>query len=485
MIKRYRRIAIIYGGSGKVYAAELDRRIRELSQGKRYPFSCNIVMESILTDDILNSVCDIIRRSDICIAILTADDICSDGGKQYRRLRQNVVFELGMALFYLGRDNCIILSDFDAHAEGVELPSDMNGLDINRFDAGTRDTVFDNVLRKVIAVGSSESSTVRRYDNLIERGEYRINYEELLSPANIDAAYSDNPLESILIDWELECASLPHFDEKLIYFFERIGFLPVFGSGAYVAHWFKIMKRQLSTYPDEDIDAVGDKRLLDTLSDVALSVIEYSELKMFNRREDLTERQFRKLLRDFRRSQTVLEAQPVLNPLIMLVFCDYLGLTYLKLFDKTQDLNDLKTAEEFFEKCDREYIGKVDGSLRIWEGFLVFNLARCEARRFRLTGDEEMKETIAADYERAVHCRRRWLRSTAFDISIRNALSYEYFQASLACIRVCEEFGMMTHSEANELLQERLEELEEYYNSEHNLEKLSQIRSEMTAFIQA
>ena len=36
----------------------------------------------------------------------------------------------GMALMQLGRERCILLSDFDSRATGFELPSDMNSLEI-------------------------------------------------------------------------------------------------------------------------------------------------------------------------------------------------------------------------------------------------------------------------------------------------------------------------------------------------------------------
>ncbi|MBQ9292032.1 MAG: nucleotide-binding protein [Campylobacter sp.] len=68
------------------------------------------------------------------IILLTPDDICipeadynkhrdSLDGYIHKRARQNVILEMGMVMARLGRDNTIIL-----HKEGVELPSDIEGV---------------------------------------------------------------------------------------------------------------------------------------------------------------------------------------------------------------------------------------------------------------------------------------------------------------------------------------------------------------------
>lgn len=94
MISRYKTISIIYGGSGGKYAKLLNDTINEYKQENRYLLTSRIVMESILTGDILEEVSQLFKNTEICIAILTSDDCCLKADKNMLRLRQNVVFEL-------------------------------------------------------------------------------------------------------------------------------------------------------------------------------------------------------------------------------------------------------------------------------------------------------------------------------------------------------------------------------------------------------
>lgn len=99
MIKKYKTVSIIYGGKGKEYAEELNNTINTYEKDNRYPLASRIVMESILTGDILEDVIKLFRETEICVAFLTADDCFVKGNGNVYRLRQNVVFELGMALW--------------------------------------------------------------------------------------------------------------------------------------------------------------------------------------------------------------------------------------------------------------------------------------------------------------------------------------------------------------------------------------------------
>lgn len=66
------------------------------------------------------------RRAQYAIALLTGDDEGHLAGKpelKKLRARQNVILELGYCLAALGRDRIAVL-----YRDGVELPSDLNGL---------------------------------------------------------------------------------------------------------------------------------------------------------------------------------------------------------------------------------------------------------------------------------------------------------------------------------------------------------------------
>ena len=107
MISKYKVVSIIYGGEGKTYADKLYKTIEEVSKKKRYPVKAKCVMEKILTDELLGQVVNLFKDSEFCVIFLTQDDIVMCEGEEKRRVRQNVVLEIGMALIELGRERCI------------------------------------------------------------------------------------------------------------------------------------------------------------------------------------------------------------------------------------------------------------------------------------------------------------------------------------------------------------------------------------------
>ena len=102
MLKRYKILSIVYGGSGAKYADEMNALITRRSAEERYPISTKIVMENILTGDLLTNITELFTQTEFCLTFLTADDCCiTPKGEKVYRIRQNVIFELGMAIFRL------------------------------------------------------------------------------------------------------------------------------------------------------------------------------------------------------------------------------------------------------------------------------------------------------------------------------------------------------------------------------------------------
>ena len=150
MIHRYKIISIIYGGSGKTHAKAFNKRITKIASDERYPISTTLIMENILTSELFNDVMDLFRTSEFCIAFLTANDIYNKDNLENSRLRQNVIFELGMALIQLGRERCIFQSGFDVQAKSFDMPTDMNSLEIKQFNIANMDEVFAFVVEKIL-----------------------------------------------------------------------------------------------------------------------------------------------------------------------------------------------------------------------------------------------------------------------------------------------------------------------------------------------
>ena len=85
MISKYKNISVIYGGTGRKYAEIFSKRISDISEKDRYPLSSTMIMESILTGELLADVMNLFRKSEFCVAFLTADDVCVvDNKERYR-----------------------------------------------------------------------------------------------------------------------------------------------------------------------------------------------------------------------------------------------------------------------------------------------------------------------------------------------------------------------------------------------------------------
>lgn len=75
-----------------------------------------------VTDSFLESLQKILRY-DYAIAVLAKDDISISKGKRMPCARDNVIFELGLAISKLGKRRAIILEQ-----DGVKIPSDLSGI---------------------------------------------------------------------------------------------------------------------------------------------------------------------------------------------------------------------------------------------------------------------------------------------------------------------------------------------------------------------
>ncbi len=426
MIKKYKTVSIVYGSSGRVYAEKLNAKIENLQSELRYPIQSKIVMESILTRDILSSVTSLFRDTQICITILTADDVCLTGNDKKCRVRQNVIMELGMALFHLGRENCILLSTFDPRDERVELPSDMNGLEIKQIYDDTVDEVFDQIIKKVLTITASLNSSkgIERYDNLLTRDVYLIDYENLFSdqPA-YDTESGKNYGDYVLDSFVDECKTFNHYDERAMYFFERIGLIFAFGLGNHMLDWYKKMEPLLASFTAQDIEESGDKKLLSIVRDVMSLLIR----NVYRTAEESNEYILQDMCDEFE-SITLPEN---VNPLISMVFYDYKGLAYMGLFDKTKNPEHIKQAIFYFEKVMEEYADRIDFNLNLWSGFVLYNLARAFDRLNDVSPDPELVEKSMKTFSKAVIVRKRWLTPETFNENVKYTLSYEYFIAKL------------------------------------------------------
>lgn len=113
------KVFIVHGHDGEV-KEKVARRLEQ--QG----------IEAIILSEQVNRGKTIIEKLEaysdvhVAIALFTQDDIGAakeEKGNEKYRARQNVVFEAGYFMGYLGRENIIMITD-----ENVEIPGDLSGM---------------------------------------------------------------------------------------------------------------------------------------------------------------------------------------------------------------------------------------------------------------------------------------------------------------------------------------------------------------------
>lgn len=471
MVKKYKTVSILYGGSGRNYATKMKNLIDKLSSEKKIPIRSLIVMDSILTGDLLSSITFLFNGSDLCVTFLTSDDLANGKG----RLRQNVVFELGMAIFHLGKQKCILLSDFNPKEDNVELPSDLNGIEIKHFNKGSEDEVFKEVVKKVLLLSkdidrlNGQPIELPSYDKLITREKYRVDYENLFEKTSDTLS-----LPEVLNDWYEECKSLNRYDERAIYFIERVGFLPIFGKRDGVKEWCIKIEPLLTTFSDLDIEEYS-LSTLNFVKNTILALIEYVSFSFgFAPKKEKVYRDIVLALEEDCQS-----SEKSINPLIMTVYYDYLGLSYLHLYEFSKKENHLIKAIELFSILVDKYVDLIDTSMGVWSGFVFYNLARAYRKMFNLTNDEEDEMMAMRYYKKAGTLRRRWLNKIYWGRQVRNALSSEYFTSELDYIDFQDEVGLIDKEESLSEFNRLKTELGDYYNDDEKLEKLSLIQGKI------
>ena len=141
------------------------------------------------------------------------------------------------------------------------------------------------------------------------------------------------------------------------------------------------------------------------------NVIKYSHIKTLKIPEKSAA--FKKILDNFLAQNIPEDAN--CNPLILLVYYNYLGLTYLKL-SKAQE------AKVAFEQAS-QYESRVDMSMQIWGGFLYYNMSRTCV----LLGDLKNADTL---FKKAIRIRECWLKVTSFHTKIR----FPHLSSAVECL---------------------------------------------------
>ena len=331
-------------------------------------------------------------------------------------------------------------------------------MEITRFDPTEPEEMLTAVMEKLLQLSGSEATP---YDHLLRRKDYYIDYENLFAVPVHGAAY-EGPgfLRDILRHWTEECRSFSYFDERCIYLLERLGFLPIFGNIPEADQFLLDAAALSENYNREDIQYHHGTDLLDFCRSLILCIVEYTACKSRSQSASAYE----KLLADFE----PFPAEEIINPLLPLVYYDYRGLVCLRLHRITGEPQWLRQAEEDFQIA-MTYVDRVDMSMQIWSGFLCYNLARVYARQERLSESSQA-------YEKAIRIRKRWLKSSHYNLTVRNALSYEYFLARIDYVDMRSKYQLLSDEETRRAFEQIETELNAYSDTGDRMDQLLHIR---------
>jgi Predicted nucleotide-binding protein containing TIR-like domain len=124
----------------------------------------------------LESIINALESSDFGVFVFTPDDVVTIRGEEQRTVRDNVLFELGIFIGSLGRNQSYIVKPSDI--EDFHLPSDLLGITSLSYNSSRQDGNLQaalgsacNQLRKVIVRGIAPSPAGLEDSALHELGE--------------------------------------------------------------------------------------------------------------------------------------------------------------------------------------------------------------------------------------------------------------------------------------------------------------------------
>ena len=436
MINKYKKISIIYGGSGRECAKLFDGRLTELHQKEYYPIKSCILAKAILNSaTIIDTVRNIISSSSACIVILTFDDV------DHTRVRQNVLIEIGMALTLIPKEQCFFITEKWPLPD--DFPSDLNGvINPNYFDKNDIAQTVDKTCEEII-----HYLGIKDYRNILQDNQYIYDYKRVLDdiPLSIFEEKADIQLEDILREWETNIASFAFVAERIMYLVERLKFFPDFNNNE---RFFAFLDKVEELIKPSELDYnVYDPGYLISICNFINSILHYTRIKLDKRvldcisnpqknREETTRYQyeFRSIADEIREFIDSFENNEdfCCNWLIQIMAYEYVALAYMKeiscgdCYDEGL-LDKMKYIIQSYENVMR--IGKRCDpfSYVLWRGYAQYDLTRAYENLYRITGEEHYLKKMKECSWNSITTRRKWFEHNSFKGVFSSALSFEYF----------------------------------------------------------
>lgn len=477
MIERYKKISIIYGGSGREVATKLNEKINALHIEEFKPIVSAIVAKRVLSSaSIFSQIKDAISSSDISIIILTFDD----AGQT--RVRQNVLVEIGMALMAVDNtDKCIFLTE--KYPLPDDFPSDLKGwINANHFDRDTLDEVIDDVVQEII-----DLLKIKSYRDILTSDKYIFDYENLLSdiPDEIYEKKADIQLASILTSWEEGASSFTFASERIMYILERLKFFPDFNNNVQFFSFLNALK-QLVKFSEEDF-AYANNSFLTQVCNFVNTLITYSELKL---RKDVIlcmndpsanlkaakeyEFEFLSIAEKLENFINRVESGALkVNWFMRVMAYEYAGLAYMKTVNFRNIFDDeavgmVNKAITFYDKMLKTAECYGGTSENLWRGYAEYDLTRTYETLYIATGKMDYLGLIHKYSRQSIVTRREWCRVNAFRGVFTNALSFEYFLVKKHELDLClrlNGYSLYSKQQLIDATDDLSDELRNYYDS--------------------
>jgi len=317
----------------------------------------------------------------------------------FLRSRQNVIYELGYVTGIVGEKKYRIFCPAN-----IEIPSDIQG------KYTERDLSHSNVTEVIEDFIVNNLSCFKRKSTLRDSA-YVTDYSNVIN----------DPTNS-LDEFAVEFNALDSDDDKIFYLFERIVFNSYFDQPEW---WYKRILEISSTNALQ-------KNCIEILSGVLSymgawrpSPKKDEDVKDLNRIYNVKEK--------IKHNVNAIIGSDI-NPVILMVAYDYLGLSYNKLgrdeeFPIEKRLEFIINSEKFLKKTIEVATVYDDPKLPLWKGFAQFNLARTihEKHKLEKSGDSVEWRRI---FHEAIETRELW--RTYHEIlpnEVREGIDTEYHHA--------------------------------------------------------
>lgn len=480
MLTSYKKISIIYGGSGRKYASAIRERLQLLHKNEFYPIKVDDLNTDWVGHNILDTVINTIKDSDLIYIIFTLDDVGASKSAYNQnkekslvgRLRQNVLIELGMALVVVGHntEKIKVIADFAKSELGDDFPSDIrNAFSIREFSPDT----FEEVVESTCDFVRNEFE-ITPTKGLLHDENAVVDFENVFDEFESLNLYRDTKikcLNDILDLWLPILNSFDYVEERLMYALERLKSFPVFGSGKQLIAWIRTFR---SACLDTHLEAIDDRRFVQFVQETVNACLEYTIIKTDPEIERDIDA-YKAVADDFEdlynEYQDLCAKNVKMHPLIRFVLLEYYGLTLMRIYTLSPNKAMLAQIISLYEESVPVAQG-MDTHFKLFQGYVTFNLGRAHYYRFQNDGNDADAAAFHNLMEKTIRIRNKWKNYDGFLDCYLNALSYEYFYALSEYIKMQKFTGELSGETFSDRLSKLISDIDEYICKDSELKKL-------------